>query len=143
MRRAFTAREKGWVLLSADYSQIELRLLAHMSRDQALIKAFREHEDIHTRTAALVHGLLPGMVTPELRSQAKVINYGLVYGMGASRLASETGMTPVEARKFIEAYFKAVPGKVNHSALHQARPRSLLDNHEPERWVANRTPRNH
>src|SRR5690606_38867744 len=109
VRRAFVSRAPGWVLLSADYSQIELRILAHVSGDPALIEAFRQKDDIHTRTAARVHGLLPGVVTPEMRNRAKVINYGLVYGMGASRLASETGMTPVEARKFIDAYFGAFP----------------------------------
>jgi DNA polymerase-1 len=109
IRRAFVARGKGWQLLSADYSQIELRILAHFSQDQALVDSFRRGEDIHARTAALVHGLLPAAVTPELRNQAKVINYGLMYGMGASRLGAETGMTPPEARKFIEAYFRALP----------------------------------
>lgn len=109
VRRAFVSREEGWVLLSGDYSQIELRILAHLSGDQALVEAFRRGEDIHARTAALVHGLAPADVTPELRSQAKVINFGLMYGMGASRLASETGMTPPEARQFIEAYFQVLP----------------------------------
>ena len=110
VRAAFVARGPGWVLLSADYSQIELRILAHLSGDKALVEAFQRGEDIHARTAALVHGLLPNMVTPELRNQAKVINYGLMYGMGASRLAAETGLTPPEARKFIESYFRALPG---------------------------------
>lgn len=109
VRRAFVSRGKGWQLLSADYSQIEMRILAHMSGDSALIDAFRKREDIHTRTAALVHGIMPAMVDDGLRSQAKVINYGLVYGMGASRLANETGMKTAEAKKFIEAYFKALP----------------------------------
>ncbi|MBI5850215.1 MAG: DNA polymerase I [Planctomycetes bacterium] len=110
VRRAFVARADGWQLLSADYSQIELRILAHVAEDPGLIEAFRTGEDIHTRTAAKVHGLLPGMVTPELRNQAKVINYGLVYGMGPSRLAAETGMTAAEAKRFIDAYFGAFPG---------------------------------
>lgn len=110
VRAAFVSRGKGWVLLSADYSQIELRILAHVSGDKALVESFRKGEDIHARTAAIVHNLLPDMVSPELRNQAKVINYGLMYGMGASRLGNETGMTPVEARKFIEAYFRALPG---------------------------------
>ncbi|MCA8941621.1 MAG: DNA polymerase I, partial [Planctomycetes bacterium] len=109
VRRAFIARDDDWVLLSADYSQIELRILAHVSEDQALCDAFRAGEDIHARTAALVHGMLPGMVTPELRSQAKAINYGLMYGMGPHRLASETGMSMKEAKHFIDAYFKALP----------------------------------
>jgi DNA polymerase-1 len=110
VRAAFVAREPGWVLLSADYSQIELRILAHLSGDKALVESFQKGEDIHARTAALVHGLLPTMVTPELRNQAKVVNYGLMYGMGASRLAAETGMRPPEAKKFIETYFRALPG---------------------------------
>jgi len=109
VRRAFVPRDKGWVLLSADYSQIELRILAHLSKDPALLRAFNERLDIHARTAAIVHGVLPDMVTPEMRSQAKVVNYGLMYGMGASRLANETGMTPPEAKKFINAYFRALP----------------------------------
>jgi DNA polymerase-1 len=109
VRRAFVPRAKDWVLLSADYSQIELRILAHMAQEPALIEAFRRREDIHARTAALVRGILPALVTPEMRNQAKVINYGLVYGMGASRLAHETGMTPPEAKKFIDAYFRALP----------------------------------
>ncbi len=110
VRAAFVPRGKGWVLLSADYSQIELRILAHLSRDKALVESFQKGEDIHTRTAAIVHGMMPGLVTAELRNQAKVINYGLIYGMGASRLAKETGMRPPEAKKFIERYFQALPG---------------------------------
>jgi DNA polymerase-1 len=109
VRKAFVARAADWVLLSADYSQIELRILAHASGEPSLIESFKKGEDIHARTAALVHGLIPTMVTPELRNQAKIINYGLIYGMGPSRLAQETGMRPPEAKKFIEAYFKALP----------------------------------
>lgn len=123
VRAAFVARHPDWVLMSADYSQIELRILAHVSGDKALIEAFQRGEDIHTRTAALVHGLLPSMVTPELRNQAKVVNYGLMYGMGASRLAAETGMRPPEAKRFIDAYFRALPGvkRCLDAALQQAR----------------------
>lgn len=109
VRQAFVSRSEDWVLLSADYSQIELRILAHMSEDSGLVDSFNRHEDIHVRTISLIHGIMPEMVTPELRSQAKVINYGLVYGMGASRLASETGMTPPEAKDFIKSYFRALP----------------------------------
>ncbi len=123
VRAAFVPRAKDWVLLSADYSQIELRILAHFSGDKALVDSFRKGEDIHARTAAIVHGLLPEMVTPELRNQAKVINYGLMYGMGASRLASETGMKPPEAKKFIQNYFRALPGVKAYldKSLEQAR----------------------
>ena len=109
VRRAFVSRGDDWVLLSADYSQVELRLLAHLSGDCALEDAFNRDEDIHTRTISMITGVMPEMVTPEMRSQAKAINYGLMYGMGASRLASETGMTPPEAKQFIKSYFRALP----------------------------------
>jgi len=110
VRAAFIAKKPTWKILSADYSQIELRILAHLSEDKALVESFQKGEDIHARTAAIVHGLLPAMVTPELRNQAKIVNYGLIYGMGASRLANETGMRPPEAKKFINSYFRALPG---------------------------------
>ena len=109
VRRAFIARETGWKLLSADYSQIELRILAHLSGDKSLVESFRKGEDIHARTAAIVSGVIPELVTPEMRTQAKVVNYGLMYGMGPQRLGNETGMTTAQAKKFIEAYFKALP----------------------------------
>jgi DNA polymerase-1 len=123
VRACFVSRGPGWVLMSADYSQIELRILAHLSGDKALVEAFQRGEDIHARTAALVHGLLPAMVTPELRNQAKIVNYGLMYGMGASRLANETGLRPPEAKKFIESYFRALPGVKRYldESLQQAR----------------------
>jgi DNA polymerase-1 len=123
VRRAFIARAPDWVLLSADYSQIELRILAHMSGEPSLIESFRAGEDIHTRTAALAHGLRPDQVTPELRTRAKAINYGLMYGMGPSRLARDTGMTPPEAKQFIDAYFRALPRvkQLLDSTLDQAR----------------------
>ena len=123
VRRAFIARDQGWQLLSADYSQIELRILAHVSKDDALCSAFRAGEDIHARTAALVHGILPGMVPPDLRSQAKAINYGLMYGMGPQRLAGETGMTLKESKDFIASYFKALPKVKSYldKTLEQAR----------------------
>jgi DNA polymerase-1 len=109
VRKAFVSRGKGWQLLSADYSQIELRILAHLSGDKALTESFRKGEDIHRRTAAITNGVIPDLVTPEMRNHAKVVNYGLVYGMGPQRLANETGMTIAKAKKFIESYFKALP----------------------------------
>jgi DNA polymerase-1 len=109
LRRAFVAGNPGWVLVSADYSQIELRILAHMSGDANLQAGFREGEDVHARTASIVFGVLPTMVNTELRSQAKVINYGLVYGMGVTRVAQETGMSQADAKKFVDAYFRAMP----------------------------------
>jgi DNA polymerase I len=123
VRAAFIAKEKGWLIMSADYSQIELRILAHLSEDKALVESFQQGEDIHARTAAIVHGLLPNMVSAELRNQAKIVNYGLIYGMGASRLANETGMRPPEAKKFINSYFRALPGVKDYldRSLEQAR----------------------
>ena len=123
VRAAFVSRGPGWELLSADYSQIELRILAHVSGEKTLSESFQRGEDIHARTAALVHGLLPAMVTPELRNQAKIVNYGLMYGMGPSRLAAETGMRAPEAKKFIENYFRALPAVKRYldDSLAQAR----------------------
>jgi DNA polymerase-1 len=112
IRKAFVPGKRGWRLISADYSQVELRILAHLSGDENLIEGFRGDEDVHTRTAALVFGVMPETVGPELRSHAKAINYGLIYGMGPQRLAGETGMKVGEAKKFIEAYFAAdAPGQ--------------------------------
>jgi DNA polymerase-1 len=104
IRQAFVP-EEGRVFLSADYSQMELRILAHLARDEALIEAFRRDEDIHRFTAAAVMGLAPAEVTPELRSRAKAVNFGIVYGMSEFRLAREQGMSREEARAFIDAYF--------------------------------------
>lgn len=109
IRRAFVPRAERWSLLSADYSQIELRILAHLSGDEQLVSAFASGEDIHRRTAARVFGVAPELVTPELRSRAKAINFGIIYGMGATRLAQETGLSRKEAQEFIDAYFRAYP----------------------------------
>lgn len=109
LRRAFVPGDEAWTIVSADYSQIELRILAHLSDDENLQKGFAEGQDVHERTASIVFGVLPGAVDTTLRSHAKVVNYGLIYGMGVFRLANETGMTQAEARKFIDAYFRAMP----------------------------------
>ncbi len=109
IRKAFIPGGTDGILLSADYSQVELRILAHMSGDENLRRGFSEGEDVHRRTAAIVFGVLPELVTPEMRSHAKAVNYGLVYGMGPARLAATTGMSRNEAKKFIEAYFRAMP----------------------------------
>jgi DNA polymerase-1 len=108
IRRAFVPAE-GALLLSADYSQIELRILAHLCGDPALVAAFRAGEDIHRRTAAEVFGVLPGLVSDEMRRRAKVVNFGLLYGMGPQRLAREQGIPLKEARTFIERYFERLP----------------------------------
>jgi len=104
IRRAFVA-EPGCFLLSADYSQIELRVLAHLSEDRVFCDAFARDEDIHTRTASEVFGLFPEMVTAEMRRQAKTINFGVIYGQGAFSLAKQLGVAPRVAREFIENYF--------------------------------------
>jgi len=109
IRAAFTA-EPGHVLLAADYSQIELRLLAHFSQDPLLVEAFRRGDDIHTLTAAQVFGVPPLMVTADHRRQAKVVNFGIVYGLSAFGLSQQLGIEPAEARRFIDAYFEKYAG---------------------------------
>ena len=109
IRRAFVA-SPGNVLIDADYSQIELRILAHFSGDAAMIDAFRQGQDIHARTAAEVAGIAIGDVTPQMRSNAKTVNFGLVYGISDFGLARNTGMTRKEAAAFIARYFAAYPG---------------------------------
>jgi DNA polymerase-1 len=109
IRAAFVPRE-GWKLLVADYSQIELRLLAHMSGDELLVEAFRAGEDIHTRTAAEVLGVPPLMVTPEARRSAKAVNFGIVYGISGFGLAQQLGIPRAEAEKYIKNYFARYTG---------------------------------
>jgi DNA polymerase-1 len=109
IRSAFVPRE-GWKLVVADYSQIELRLLAHMSQDPVLLDAFRRGEDIHTRTAAEVLGVPPMMVTREARNSAKAVNFGIVYGISAFGLASNLGISRKEAEVYIRNYFERYSG---------------------------------
>ncbi len=109
IRAAFTA-EPGHVLLAADYSQIELRLLAHFSEDKLLVEAFRRGDDIHTLTASQVFGVPPLMVTAEHRRAAKVVNFGIVYGLSPFGLSQNLGIETSEARKFIDAYFEKYSG---------------------------------
>jgi DNA polymerase-1 len=109
IRAAFIA-EPGYVLLAADYSQIELRLLAHYSSDPLLVEAFRRGDDIHTLTASQVFGVPPLMVTADHRRQAKVVNFGIVYGLSAFGLSQNLGIEPSEAKQFINAYFEKYAG---------------------------------
>lgn len=109
IRAAFIPRE-GWLLLSADYSQIELRLLAHFSEDPVLMSSFRNGEDIHTRTAAEVFGVMPQMVNPQMRREAKVVNFGIVYGQTAFGLATQLGIPKKEAENYIRNYFERYVG---------------------------------
>ena len=105
IRKAFIA-EKGDKLLSADYSQIELRLLAHLSNDPVLVQAFKKGEDIHTRTAAEIFGTSLKDVNPDSRRMAKAVNFGIIYGLSAFGLSRQLKITPKEAKDFIDRYFK-------------------------------------
>ena len=119
MRACFIAAE-GLQLVSADYSQIELRVLAHLSQDPMLLDAFRKGEDIHSRTAALLYDTSPESVTPEQRRGAKTINFGLVYGMGPQKLAQDLGITLNEAKAFIARYFERLGSlRVFYDAVEQ------------------------
>lgn len=110
LRCAFIPDQKGWRILAADYSQIELRILAHLSGDQQLIKAFKEGKDIHRLTAAEVYGIPEENVTDEMRSAAKSVNFGIIYGISDFGLAKQLGIKKTEAAKFIERYFEKHKG---------------------------------
>lgn len=137
VRSAFVP-EEGWLMFSADYSQIELRLLAHYSGDEILVDAFRNDEDIHMRTATEIFQLFPQMITPEMRRQAKVINFGIIYGMGAFRLSKELGISQKMAKTYIEHYFQRYDGvkQFIEATIQQARntgyTKTLLGRH---RWL--------
>ena len=105
LRHAFCAAE-GNVLLSVDYSQIDLRVLAHESKDPVLIQSFFDGGDIHTQTAAQVFGVMPLMVTPEMRASAKAINFGIIYGQGPMGLSQALGISMREAKEYIDSYFR-------------------------------------
>ena len=109
IRSAFVPDE-GHLFLASDYSQVELRILAHLSGDPELLEAFRRGEDIHRHTASLVYGVAPDLVADAMRRRAKAVNFGIVYGMSEHRLAAEQEMSHGEARKFIEAYFERFQG---------------------------------
>ena len=108
IRAAFTA-EKGAVLISADYSQIELRILAHLSKDPVLLRAFREGEDVHRTTASGLFGVPPNLVTEEQRATAKTVNFATIYGQSAYGLSQQLKIDPAEAREYIANYFRRYP----------------------------------
>ena len=110
LRRFFVAKNDNYLLIDADYSQIELRLLAAMANDTAMIEAFAADEDIHAATAARVFRVPPAMVTPELRKRAKAVNFGILYGMGAHSLSGDLHISMREAKEYIESYFAAYEG---------------------------------
>ena len=108
--RGFFVAKPGCILLDADYSQIELRILAHISGDAAMQEIFRTGGDIHRSTAARIYGMPPKMITPRLRSSAKAVNFGIVYGIGAYSLSRDIGVTVKEAEAFIQSYLDSFPG---------------------------------
>lgn len=110
IRKAFVPSEAGWVILGADYSQIELRILAHLSETESLISAFKHGEDIHSKTAMDVFGLTEETLTADDRRNAKAINFGIIYGMGAFGLSENLGITQKAASKFIDNYFETYSG---------------------------------
>jgi DNA polymerase-1 len=148
IRESFIPRQ-GWKILSADYSQIELRILAHYSEDPILIKAFEEGEDIHTRTASEVFQLFPELITPDMRRQAKMINFGIIYGMSPFRLSKELGISTTTAKKYIDNYFqqyKGVKEYIDHTvekAHKEGKVTTLLNRHRylPDIRSKNRTVR--
>ena len=131
VRKCFIAPPEN-VILSADYSQIELRILAHISGDKALIEAFRDNRDIHTETAAKIFGIFGSEVSGEMRRKAKVVNFGIVYGMSSYGLAKELEIDVKDAALFIEHYFKVYPGvkewvgKVKNGAYETSEVRTLF-----------------
>lgn len=110
IRRGFLPSKGGYVLLSADYSQIELRILAHVSEDSELVRAFQEDRDVHALTASKIFGVLPEEVTAEQRDQAKVVNFGIIYGMSPAGLSQRLKIPLEQAKQFIEQYFTAYKG---------------------------------
>ncbi len=118
IRKAFVPENPAWFILSADYSQIELRLMAHLSGDERLKEVFTNDEDIHRMTAAFIFNVSIEDVTQEMRYRAKSINFGIIYGMGAYRLAKEIDISPGEAQEFIDAYFINYPD-VNKYIINQ------------------------
>ena len=110
MARGPQGDSEEWVLVDGDYSQIELRVLAHLSRDETLLAAFREGADIHARTASLLFDAPPSEITPDQRRNAKTINFGLIYGMGPQKLAQELKIPLSEAKTFMARYFERLQG---------------------------------
>jgi DNA polymerase-1 len=121
IRQAFVA-EPGCRILAADYSQIELRIMAHLSGDEGLVQAFARGEDIHRATAAEVFMVDPQAVTPDQRRSAKAINFGLIYGMSAFGLAKQLGIERAQAQQYVDLYFQRYPGV--RSYMEQTRERA-------------------
>lgn len=145
IRQAFLPNRKGDVLMAADYSQIELRVLAHVTGDRALREAFTEGTDIHRQTAARVFDMPPEMVTSEMRSQAKAINFGVLYGMSAHRLSRELDISRAQAQKFIDDYYAAYPKvrRWKEDLLEKARANGYVETLSGRRrWIKDLDARN-
>ncbi|OGF50766.1 MAG: DNA polymerase I [Candidatus Firestonebacteria bacterium RIFOXYA2_FULL_40_8] len=129
IRRAFVASEKGWKIISADYSQIELRILAHFSGDANLIDAFAKNEDVHIRTAAEIFKMEKEAVTGDERRVAKTVNFGIIYGISAFGLAKQLKISRTEAQKYIDSYLKNYPGvdKFMKDAKEKARKNGFIE----------------
>jgi DNA polymerase-1 len=129
IRKAFVARDDGHVLVSADYSQIELRLMAAFSGDEAMLEAFRNGEDIHRDTASRVYGIMPAFVSDEQRAKCKMVNFGIIYGISAFGLSQRLKISRKEASNLIDTYFRLYP-KVKvymDSAVAKARERGYAE----------------
>ena len=124
IREAFVAAP-GWAIMSADYSQVELRIMAHLSQDSGLLRAFSAGEDVHRHTASEIFSVEPAAVTSEQRRYAKVINFGLIYGMSAFGLASQLGIERAAAQQYMERYFLRYPGVKNYMERTREAARSL------------------
>ena len=129
VRKAFVPQNSDWVILSADYSQVELRIMAHYSQEPELIKAFEENSDIHSRTAALVNGIAEAEVTSDQRRSAKVVNFGIMYGAGPYRMSQELGISMADAKILIDNYFATYPGirKYMDETISLARDRGYVE----------------
>lgn len=148
IRQAFVAPAPGWSLLTADYSQIELRVLAHFSQDAALLRAFGEGKDIHGVVASQVFGVPEHQVTPEQRRVAKMVNFGVIYGLSAFGLASRLGIPQTEAGAFIDAYFQQYEGvarfidSTREKAQKDGRVETILGRRRAISGIKNTTGRN-
>ncbi len=128
IRKAFRPQKEGWIIFSADYSQIELRVMAHLSGDESLKEAFKNGEDIHARTASNIYGVSLEDILPEMRRTAKVVNFGVMYGAGPFRMSQELGIPMEEAQKVIDTYFNQYPCIKDFidETLHQAREKKFV-----------------
>ena len=142
IRRAFVPRDGDYTLLSADYSQIELRILAALTQDPGLLEGLTGGEDIHRATAAKVFGLAPAAVTKEQRNQAKMVNYGISYGISAFGLAQRLGIPRGEAKAIIDGYFAQYPGIRNYmtETVEVARQRGYVETVTGRRRYLPRSP---